>query len=485
MDLAQQTPMQSGQTPTPSLQTQPVIQPTSTAMPDSNEQQSAPSTLQPTPMPQPASPSPLDQPKPPTGQTPPSSGFNTGDISTVTGDKPIQNPTSAHILDQKQAETQTNVNAVTKAEVTNNATIPVAHSSSNKGESYDQIRKLGEMVEHAAIPEELRTLLNERVARLALIRSGAGFMSSTYILEYEATSRYINWVVGLPWDKQTQDLLDLAKAREILDKNHYGLENLKQRVLEYIASIMLNLKNNGPDFISRAPILCFVGLAGTGKTTFARSVAEALGRQFERIPFGGMADSRVLRGQSRYFPDAEPGAIIKRLVHAKTRNPVMLLDELDRVTESSRSDIMGVLIELLDPEQNFAFIDHYIDYPFNLSRSLFIATANNTTAISTAVLDRLEIIQMPSYTDEEKMMIGKNYVFPKTRALTGLKPDQLALDDAIWADIIRPLGYDSGIRSLDRLISTMCRRAAQMIIEGKAQNIKITNNNVKQFLPQW
>ena len=221
-------------------------------------------------------------------------------------------------------------------------------------------------------------------------------MSSTYVLEYESTQRYINWIVGLPWNAKTKDILDLKKAREVLDRDHYGLEMLKQRMLEYIATIMLNIQNNGPDFASRSPILCFVGLAGTGKTTFAKSMAEALGRRFERIPFGGMADSRVLRGQSRYFPDAEPGQVIKRMVHAKARNPVILLDELDRVTETARADIMGVLIELLDPEQNNAFTDHYIDYPFDLSNSLFVSTANNTTAISTAVLDRLEIIQMPS-----------------------------------------------------------------------------------------
>jgi ATP-dependent Lon protease len=248
---------------------------------------------------------------------------------------------------------------------------------------------------------------------------------------------------------------------------------------------MLNIKNYGPGFVSRSPILCFVGLAGTGKTTFAMSVAESLGRHFERIPFGGMADSRMLRGQSRYFPDAEPGLIIKRLAHAGVKNPVILLDELDRVTETSRSDIMGVLIELLDPEQNIAFTDHYIDYPFNLSSCLFVATANNTTAISTAVLDRLEIIQMPSYTDEEKMMIGKAYVFPKTRQLVGLKKEQLTITDDVWSSIIRPLGYDSGIRSLDRTISGICRKAAQIIVEGQAQSVTITNENVKKFLPQW
>lgn len=413
----------------------------------------------------------------------PHTPVNNGDNSMISGDKPIENPSSAQIVQEKETSDFNHMTSVNTAQALNN-TIPVAQAGS-KAESYDQIRKLGERVEHAVLPEELKTILNERIARLALIRSGAGFMSSTYILEYESTSRYINWVVGLPWDKKSQDMLDLAKAREILDRNHYGLQMLKQRVLEHIASIMLNIKNNGPQFLSRSPILCFVGLAGTGKTTFAKSVAEALGRQFERIPFGGMADSRVLRGQSRYFPDAEPGAIIKRLVHAKTKNPVILLDELDRVTETARSDIMGVLIELLDPEQNSAFIDHYIDFPFNLSSCLFVATANNTTAISTAVLDRLEIIQMPSYTDEEKAMIGKNYVFPKARQLIGLKVEQLTIADDVWPGIIRPLGYDSGIRSLDRTIGGICRKAAQMIVEGHAQQVRVTAQNVKQFLPEY
>ncbi len=238
----------------------------------------------------------------------------------------------------------------------------------NSSRSYDQVQNLQDLIDKAHLPEDLRNILTERVARLALIRSGAGFASSTYILEFEATSRYLNWVVGLPWDKKTTDILDLSKAREILNRNHYGLDSLKDRVLEYIASLILNLRNNGPDSISRAPILCFVGLAGTGKTTFARSVAEALGRTFERIPFGGMADSRVLRGQSRYFPDAEPGSIVKRLAHAKAKNPVILLDELDRVTETARADIMGVLIELLDPEQNFA-LQHDIHFHSGLGSS--------------------------------------------------------------------------------------------------------------------
>jgi ATP-dependent Lon protease len=421
---------------------------------------------------------PSDAPPPPAA--PSTGGGQNGDNSTINGDQPIENLPSNQILAQKETADAINVQTTNSAAQTTNQIIQPGAKDS-QGESYDQIRKLGDLVEKATLPDELRKVLNDRIARLALIRSGAGFMSSTYIMEYESTQRYINWIVGLPWTSRTEDMLDLKKAREILDKDHYGLEMLKKRMIEYIASIMLNLQNNGPEAATRSPILCFVGLAGTGKTTFAKSMADALGRTFERIPFGGMADSRVLRGQSRFFPDAEPGQVIKRMVHAKARNPVLLLDELDRVTETARADIMGVLIELLDPEQNNAYTDHYIDYPFDLSNSLFVATANNTTAISTAVIDRLEIIQMPSYNDEEKTVIGKDYVLPKTQKLIGLKPDQLTIDEAVWETIIRPLGYDPGIRGLERLINMMCRRAATIIVSGQAKNVMITPENVLQF----
>ncbi len=425
---------------------------------------------------------------PPQSQTPTTGGGVNGDNSTNNGDQPIAALPSSQITQQQEAVEAVQVQAASAAQTANvtqaaasGGTITQPTSTNSKGESYDQIRALGEKVEKAPVPDELRKILEDRIARLALIRSGSGFMSSTYIMEYESTQRYINWVTGLPWISKSDDILDLKKAKEVLDRDHFGLEILKNRMLEYIASIMLNLQNNGPDFATQSPVLCFVGLAGTGKTTFAMSIAEALGRQFERIPFGGMADSRVLRGQSRFFPDAEPGQIIKRLVHAGTKNPVLLMDELDRVTEAARADIMGVLIELLDPGQNNAFTDHYVDYPFNLSNSLFVATANNTTAISTAVIDRLEIIQMPSYNDEEKMHIGRDYVFPKVSKLIGLKPEQLVIDEPVWEIIIRPLGYDPGIRGLERLVNMMCRKAARMIIAGEAKNIKITADNHKLF----
>jgi ATP-dependent Lon protease len=344
--------------------------------------------------------------------------------------------------------------------------------------SLTQVGKLEEKIKAGNLPPELLEKVNGMISMLkfSLQNPGGSFIN------YESVSRYIEWVLQLPFNKQTQDLMDLNAAKQILDKNHYGLDSVKNQILEYLAALMLNVKNNGPDTTVRAPILCLIGLVGTGKTTLAYSIAEAMGRKFERIPFGGMGDARILRGQSRVFPDAEPGAVVKKLAHAQSRNAVILLDELDRVTEAARADIMGVLVELLDPTQNKAFTDHYIDYPFDLSRCLFITTANNTTNISTAVLDRLEILQMPSYNDAEKAVIAKSYLFPRVKLNSGLKDTQIIIDDGLWPSIIRPLGFDSGIRSLERTIEDICRKAARQIIEGKAQTVHVSAENIKQFL---
>ena len=372
-------------------------------------------------------------------------------------------------------------NTISGQQIIADTFIPVTQLISS---NHDPIQDLHHTVAGSNVPDDLRVILNDRIKRLGLIKEGAG-LSSMYILELEATTRYINACVNLPWVNKTQDTLDLAKAKEILDKHHFGLDMLKNRMLEFIASIMLNLQNNGPDYASRSPILCFVGLAGTGKTTFAKSMAEALGRKFERIPFGGMADSRSLRGQSRYFPDAEPGAFLKSLARAQSKNPVLLLDEIDRVTETARADIMGVLIEALDPEQNAAFTDHYIDYPFSLQNCLFVATSNNISTIATAVLDRMEIIQMPNYNDAEKKVIGRDYVLPKVRSQMGLREDQLIIDESVWDAMIRPLGYDPGVRALDRIIGMICRRAARMIVAGEAENVRVTMNNMKPFVQDF
>lgn len=407
------------------------------------------------------------------------------------GDVPMKIDNSIQASEAADNEILSKMSTVAAAENLNNQNTASSTAKTgdsivtDHGKSTDQIRQLGEKIEQAPLPRELKDILNERISRLALIRQSSGFMSSTFIIEYEQTSRYVNWVVDLPWDKHSEDRLDLTYAKKMMDKSHYGLEPLKQRVLEYIASLMLNIKNNKGSGIIKAPILCVVGLAGTGKTTFAKALAESLGREFERIAFGGMADSRVLRGQSRFFPDAEPGAIIKKLVHAKTINPVICLDELDRVTDTARADIMGVLIEILDPEQNATFTDHYIDYPFTLQKVIFIATANNISSVATAVLDRVEIIHMPSYNDEEKMVIGRDFVLPKTMSVTGLLPEQLQIDQDVWEGLIRPLGYDPGVRGLDRLITNMCRKAAMIIVSGDAETVRITPDNVKQFMPQW
>ena len=210
-----------------------------------------------------------------------------------------------------------------------------------------------------------------------------------------------------------------------------------------------------------------------------------MNRRFVRIPFGGLGSALDLRGQSRLHPDAEPGLIIKALRRAKTRNPVLLLDEIDRVTDASRADIMGVLVELLDPEQNAQFTDHYLDYPFDLSAVLFVATANNTRNIATAVLDRLEVIQMPSYTDEEKTTIAKDYILPRVLIESGLSADNLTIDDDVWSKVVRPLGFDAGLRTLERTIEGICHQLARSIVAGQAKHFHLTKANITNYLPNY
>lgn len=343
-----------------------------------------------------------------------------------------------------------------------------------------KIKEIEEKIKAANLPIPLAEKLNEEVSVLRLSLKGDPSPSSGLFINFENFSNYVNCILSLPFNLETKDVLDLSIAKAVLDKNHYGLSNVKDLILEYLSSLILNINNQN---ISRSPIICLVGLVGTGKTTLAYSIAQALGRKFGRIPLGGMGDASDLRGKSRGVIDAEPGLIVKSLINAQSKNCVILLDELDRVTDTGRKDIMGVLVELLDPEQNKSFVDHYVDYSFDMSKVLFIATANNTTNIATAVLDRLQIIQMPSYTDEEKTAIAKKYLFPKILAQTGLKDNQLTLDDTVWPTIIRPLGFDSGIRSLERAIEGVCRKVARLIVEGKAQQITVNNENVKEFLP--
>lgn len=348
----------------------------------------------------------------------------------------------------------------------------------NKTDFSQDILALKRQVESADIPEDLAERIITRLNRLVTVSA------SPFVLEeIDRVALYISWVVSLPWNKKDKQILDIEYAKKVLNKNHYGLDKIKERIYEFIAVSKLNEEKVDSDWSVQNPILCFVGLAGTGKTTVASSIAEALGRKFYRIPLGGLGSVQDLRGQSRLHPEAEPGLIIKGLKRVGVRNPVILLDEIDRVAEESRASVMGVFLELLDPEQNRNFVDYYIDYPFSLSDVLFIATANNTTNIATAVLDRLEIIQMPSYTDEEKIVIGKSFMLPKILKASGLSPDVLSIDDSVWPLIVRPLGYDAGMRSLERTIRGIVRKFAKEYVEGKAASLRLTEENIKRYLP--
>lgn len=307
--------------------------------------------------------------------------------------------------------------------------------------------------------------------------------ASNYFETSERIRHYLDWVVKIPWNTSAPDQLDLQAAKKILDQHHYGLEDVKMRLLEFLA--VLKLGQSQQQTGGRAPLLLLVGQAGTGKTTFAKSLAEAMGRPLVRIPFGGLGSARDLRGQSRLHLEAEPGQIIKGLVRAKVANPVFLLDEIDRVTEEHRADVMGVLLELLDPEQNSAFLDYYVDFPVDLSKIIFVATCNNTTHIATAVMDRMEPLMMPAYTDAEKLMIAKNYLLPKALAESNLPASAIQIDETVWPQIIRPLGYDSGIRTLQRTIQGIARKAAMRIVEQGTQSIAVNSANVKEFLPTY
>ena len=283
--------------------------------------------------------------------------------------------------------------------------------------------------------------------------------------------------------QKTDDILDLDYfARQILDQHHYGLDILKDRILEYLSGMMLNL--NKARKANFRLYFTFGWIGGTSKTTIAKIIMELWG-EICPYSFGGMGSALDLRGQSRVHPDAEPGQIIKALRNSGSNNCVILLDEIDRVAESTRSDIMGVLVELLDPGQNMNFTDHYLDFPFDLSTVMFIATCNNTTNISTAVMDRLEPIVMPSYNDEEKTTIARDYVLPKELKVSGLPEGAIKFDEAVWPKLVRPLGFDGGIRTLERTIQGVVRKIARMYVEGKAKSFYITLDNLKQFLPTY
>ena len=340
------------------------------------------------------------------------------------------------------------------------------------------IQKLYDQIKGTVMPPDLVNTASDMVSRLERM-SDQGFYSE----EFERTRHYVGWITSLPWDKRIQQPIDIAKIKQVLDKHHYGMREVKERILEYMS--VTKLRTDSGQGIVNAPIIFLVGLVGTGKTTFASALSEALGRPLARIPFGGMGSARDLRGQSRLHLEAEPGHVIKALRKTGVKNPIILLDEIDRVTVEARADIMGVLVELLDPGQNTAFVDHYIDYPFDLSEVLFLATGNNTANVATAVLDRLEPIQMPSYTDEEKTHIAREHLMPRILAESNFPTGALVIDEALWPTIVRPLGYDAGLRTLNRTLEGLVRKAALILVTGQSQSVHLTVENIKNFLPKW
>lgn len=299
--------------------------------------------------------------------------------------------------------------------------------------------------------------------------------------ELERQNSYLDFVLSLPFNASSQDILDLNRARQILDRNHYGLSSVKNRVLEYLSVLILQSKK-GLQNNFHAPILAFIGLVGTGKTSMAYSIAESLGRKIVRIPFGGLGSPDQLRGVSRMRHDAEAGLIMKGIVSAGVKNPIILLDEIDRVADEGRVGIMGVLVELLDPAQNHSFVDHYLNFAFDLSQVMFIATANNTANIATAVMDRLEPIQMPSYSDEEKLIIAKNYLLPKSQSEAGLDQGTIIVQDEVWPQVLRPLGFDAGIRSLSRTLQGLARKVSMKLVQGEVAPFKVSIENIKEYL---
>ena len=354
---------------------------------------------------------------------------------------------------------------------------------------FEELKDLERKIESDKIPVDLRDRAKKMLDRLNRMAKLGGYSS-----EFETISRYVETITSIPWGKSTKDNLDLKHAKEILDKHHYGLEDVKERILEYLSIITLRKENgtNRPEDALlteeyHAPILCLVGLQGIGKTTMAASIAKSLGREFIRISLGATGSILEIRGQSKALPDAEPGQIIKSLIRTKVMNPLILLDEVDKASgeRGLRSDIMAALLEILDPEQNTTFRDHYIDFPINLSGVLFICSANNTGTFSTALSDRLEIIRMPAYTDEQKEVIAKNYLFDKVLSSSGLTNNDVVIEDEVWPLLIRPLGFDTGIRSLRRNIETMVRKVAKERVEGKIEKTVINSTNVKKYLPDF
>jgi ATP-dependent Lon protease len=330
-----------------------------------------------------------------------------------------------------------------------------------------ETNELRQKIEEAKMPEEVRKSADRELERLARVPQASP--------EYSVIRTYLDWLVQLPWAQETADHIDIKHAREILDEDHYDMDKIKDRIIEYLAVGKLKHRLTGP-------ILCFVGPPGVGKTSLGQSIARAMGRKFVRLSVGGVHDESEIRGHRRTYIGSMPGSIIRAIRDAGTRNPVMMIDEIDKVSSDFRGDPQSALLEVLDPEQNNTFRDHYLDLPFDLSQVLFVCTANTLDTISGPLRDRMEIIQLSGYTELEKVQIAKRYLIPKQRKANGLKETQAAINDAALRTIITDYTREAGVRNLEREIGTVFRKIARQIAENARYKGRVRPENLSDFL---
>jgi len=330
-----------------------------------------------------------------------------------------------------------------------------------------EIAELGERVEKAQMPKEAKEQADKELKRLERMPEAAA--------EYAMIRTYLDWLIDLPWSKLAPERIDIAEARRILDEEHYGLDKVKRRIHEFLAVCKLN-----PD--GKSPILCFIGPPGVGKTSLGQSIAHATGRKFARISLGGVHDEAEIRGHRRTYIGALPGNIIQAMRRAEIRNPVLMLDEMDKLGSGFQGDPSSALLEVLDPEQNSTFRDNYLAVPFDLSKVLFIGTANVADTIPGPVRDRMEIIEIPSYIDEEKLEIAKRYLVKRQLAAAGLTPEQCEITDEALRGIIRDYTREAGVRNLEREIGAVCRHAAMRIAEKGDERLRVTGETLATIL---
>jgi ATP-dependent Lon protease len=338
------------------------------------------------------------------------------------------------------------------------------------GEQDDGQRETDELkqkIEAAGMPEEVKKEALKELARLARM--------SPMAADYSLTRNYIDWLAVLPWAKSSGSKVDINKAKEALDEDHYELKKVKDRILDYLS--VLELK---PDM--KGPILCFVGPPGVGKTSLGRSIARALGRKFQRVSLGGMHDEAEIRGHRRTYIGALPGQIIQSIRRAETNDPVIMLDEIDKLGRDFRGDPASALLETLDPEQNNTFRDHYLDVPFDLSKTLFICTANMLDTIPPPLLDRMELIFLQGYSEDEKMHIAFRYLIPRQIKENGITPEQIEFPEDAVRYIVRHYTREAGVRKLEQTLGTVCRKEARRVVEGKTEKLIVTRETIKEFL---